>query len=577
MALINRLEFEQYAQRAREAWQAREAGDRWQVKVPVSECSIAQGALETVAHLSLALEQAGVPFDLRRVGCSGMCWAEPWVEVRRPGAPAVVYGNITTDLVPEFVRGLRRGDPMAQWAVGVAGDQPLSGIQPLGTHPYLAPQRRLLLEHAGVIDPESIEEYIATGGFSAYVKALFEMTPSEVVEEVKTANVRGRGGAGFPAGIKWESGRRTPTSPKYVIANSHEGEPNVYKDRRLIETDPFLVLEGIMLGCFALETPFGYNYIGGEHVLAVKRFRNAVTQAYELGLLGDNVLGTGVACHMRTRTGGGAYICGEGSALMYSVMGVRGQPRTKPPRSVEEGVWRRPTVLNNTETFANIPSIVNHGGAWYAALGTEKSKGTKLVTIQGPVERVGLVEVEMGFPMRDLIFGIYGGMRAGYAFKGVQTGGVSAGPLLEDQLDLLVDFDSMTEAGGMLGSGGFVVFDQSVCAVDFARYLQAFNRYESCAKCTPCRLGNPALLEIVDRMRNGRSRPDDLELIEATSKHVIDLSLCGLGQVAPMPLLGMMKAFPEEFAAHVNEGRCPAGACPVAHDAAALSIASAGD
>ncbi|HEU5424078.1 MAG TPA: NADH-ubiquinone oxidoreductase-F iron-sulfur binding region domain-containing protein [Nitrolancea sp.] len=576
MPLNSRADFEAYAAKAKDAWQEREQSDRWQVKVPVSECSIAQGAMETIEHLRLVLEQAGVQFDLRRVGCSGWCWAEPWVEVRVPGHPPIVYMNITTDRVPELIAGLRRGDLQPDLALGVDASEPYEGIQPLSSHPYIAPQRRLLLENAGVIDPESIEEYIARGGYRAWTKALFDMTPDQVVNEIKTANVRGRGGAGFPAGIKWESGRRTPSWPKYVIANSHEGEPNVYKDRRLIETDPHLVLEGIMLGCYALETPYGYNYVGGEHVLAVKRFRTAVQQAYELGLLGDNVLGTGIACHVRTRTGGGAYICGEGSALMYSVMGQRGQPRTKPPRSVEEGVWRRPTVLNNTETFANAPAIVLNGGEWYAAIGTEKSKGTKLVTIQGPVKRIGLVEVEMGLPMRELIFGIFGGMADGYTFKGVQTGGVSAGPLKEDQLDLLVDFDSMTEAGGMLGSGGFVVFDETVCAVDFARYLMQFNRYESCGKCTPCRLGTPALLEILDRMRNGKARPGDLELIDGSSKHVIDLSLCGLGQVAPMPVLGMKRAFPEEFDAHVREGRCPAGACPCAQGETTLSLAGAG-
>ncbi|HLI51293.1 MAG TPA: NADH-ubiquinone oxidoreductase-F iron-sulfur binding region domain-containing protein, partial [Thermomicrobiaceae bacterium] len=249
----------------------------------------------------------------------------------------------------------------------------------------------------------------------------------------------------------------------------------------------------------------------------------------------------------------GAYICGEGSALMYSVMGQRGQPRTKPPRSVEEGVWKRPTVLNNTESFANVPAVIINGGAWYAAMGTEKSAGTKLVTIQGPVQRIGVAEIEMGLPMRDLLFEIFGGMRDGYTFKGVQTGGVSAGPLKEDQLDVAVDFDSMTPLGGMLGSGGFVVFDESVSAVDFARYLTAFNRYESCAKCTPCRLGNPALVEIVDRIRHQNGKARDLPLIRQASKHIIDMSLCGLGQVAPMPLLGMMNQFPEDFSTMIDQ------------------------
>jgi NADH:ubiquinone oxidoreductase subunit F (NADH-binding)/(2Fe-2S) ferredoxin len=575
MPLNSREDFERYVSAATQRWSDRMSGAGWVVSVGISECSLAQGAGKTLAHLRLALEQAGLNAELRQVGCAGWCWAEPYVEVRGPNHPAVIYTNITTDRVPELVSTIARGEVVAEWAMGVRSEKPFKGIEPLEQHPFIKGQKRLLFERAGIIDPESIEDYIAHGGYSAWIKALFEMTPDQVVAEVKTANVRGRGGAGFPAGIKWESGRRTQAWPKYVVANSHEGEPNVYKDRRLIESDPHLVLEGIMLGCFALETPNGYNYVGGEHVMAIKHFREAVKQAYELGLLGDNILGTGISCHVKTRTGGGAYICGEGSALMYSLMGLRGQPRTKPPRSVEEGVWRRPTVLNNTETYANIPAIVMNGGAWYAALGTEKSSGTKLVTIQGPVKRIGLVEVEMGLPLRDLIFGLFGGMKEGYTFKGLQTGGVSAGPLKEDQLDLTVDFDSMTAAGGMLGSGGFVVFDQSVCAVDFARYLMAFNRYESCGKCTPCRLGTPALTEILDRMRNGEAREGELPLIEKTSHHVIDLSLCGLGQVAPMPVLGMMRAFPEEFEAHIHEGRCPAGVCPMTAGSAVLSISGA--
>jgi NADH:ubiquinone oxidoreductase subunit F (NADH-binding) len=575
MALNSRDEFKKYADAAADRWSRRLDGAHWSVSVGISECSLAKGAAKTFDHLRMALEQSGLDAELRTVGCAGWCWAEPFVEVTGPNHPPVVYMNITTDRVPDLVSAIRRGDVIADWAMGVRADSAFKGIEPLEEHPYLKGQRRLLFEHAGVIDPESIEDYIAVGGYSAWIKALFEMTPDEVVAEVKTANVRGRGGAGFPAGIKWESGRRTQAWPKYVVANSHEGEPNVYKDRRLIESNPHLVLEGIMIGCFALETPHGYNYVGGEHVMAIKRFRKAVEEAYDLGLLGDNVLGTGVSCHVKTRTGGGAYICGEGSALMYSLMGLRGQPRTKPPRSVEEGVWRRPTVLNNTETYAAVPSIVNNGGEWYASIGTENSKGTKLVTVQGPVARIGLAEVEMGLPLRDLIFGIWGGMKEGYTFKGVQTGGVSAGPLLEHQLDLTVDFDSMTEAGGMLGSGGFVVFDESVCAVDFARYLTAFNRYESCAKCTPCRLGNPALLEIVDRIRNGESREGEIPLIEKTSQNVIDLSLCGLGQVAPMPLLGMMHAFPEEFAAHIEAGECPAGVCPMESRPGILSLSGA--
>ncbi|MBX6753418.1 complex I 51 kDa subunit family protein [Thermorudis peleae] len=572
--LSSRQAFDEYVAREQARWESLWNGDQWVVSVGISECSIAKGAEETYRHLSLILAQEGIPHVLRRVGCAGWCFAEPYVEVRVPGAPPIVYAQITTERVPELVHALRQGNLKPEWALGVRGEQGFDGIPPLHAHPFLAKQRRLLFADAGVIDPESISDYIARGGYQALRKALFEMTPEEVVAEVKAANLRGRGGAGFPAGIKWESGRRTQAWPKYVVVNSHEGEFNVYKDRRLLESNPHLVLEGLIIGCYALETPYGYNYIGGEHALALKRFQHAVEEAYALGLLGDNILGTGFSCHVRVRTGGGAYICGEGSALMYAIMGYRGQPRTKPPRSVEEGLWKRPTVLNNTETFANVPGIIRNGGKWYASIGPENSPGTKLVTMQGPLVRLGVAEIEMGLSLRELIFDVYGGMREGYRFKGIQMGGVSSGPLREDELDVGVDFDSLDKAGVMLGSGGFVVFDDRICAVDFARFLVAFSRYESCAKCNPCRLGNPALLEILDRIRYGEGRPEDIDLIKETSKHIIELSLCGLGQVAPMPALGMLRAFPEEFEAHIREKRCPAGVCPIG-EPAELAAASA--
>jgi NADH-quinone oxidoreductase subunit F len=340
----------------------------------------------------------------------------------------------------------------------------------------------------------------------------------------------------------------------------------VYKDRHLHECDPHRILEGILIACVVCGAERGYNYIGGEYPLAIRRFRKAVADAERIGLIGKNILGTGKNVAFRVRTGGGAYICGEASALMFSVMGVRGQPRTKPPRSVEEGLWKRPTVANNTETLANIPDIIVNGGEWYAGLGTESSKGTKLMTVQGPLARHGVVEVEMGMTLRKLFDDVYGGMAEGYIFKGVQTGGVSAGPLKDEHLDIPVDFDSLGDVGGMLGSGGWVIFDETVNVVDFARYLTAFNRYESCSKCVPCRLGNPALVEILDRIRFGRGSLDDLTLIQRTSKHIIELSLCGLGQVAPVPLIGMIEHFPEEFEHAVKHGTVTSPSVPLAAD-----------
>lgn len=556
MRLNSRADFDRLVEQARTNYLGVHQSDsRWIISVGLSEDSIAKGAERTLERLRETVGAGELDATVRAVGSGGWSWADPFVTIVGPEHPKVLYGQVTEDVVPDLVHAVTRGQPLLSHAIGTFGDTSFGDIQPLANDPFFGRQKRILSKHWGHIDPESINDYLAVGGYQAWIKAIFDMTPEDVIEEVKASGVRGRGGAGFPAGIKWEGGRRAAAEPKYMACNSHEGEPNVYKDRRLIESNPHMVLEGIMLGCYGVGAERGYNYIGGEHLLAVRRFQHAVKQAYELGLLGDNILGTGVNCHIRTRVGGGAYICGEGSALMYSVMGERGQPRTKPPRSVEEGLWRRPTVLNNTETLAPIPEIILRGGEWYASLGPERNSGTKLITMQGPLKRLGVVEIEMGMPLRDLIFDVYGGMRDGFTFKGVQTGGVSAVALTSDQLDVGVDFDSLQASGAMLGSGGFVVFDESVDAVEFGRYLMDFNRWESCAKCTPCRLGNKALVEIVDRILNGEGRHEDIDLIERTSKHVMELSLCGLGQVAPVPLLGMIRAFPEDFHAYLDGER----------------------
>lgn len=551
MTLTDRQAFEQHRERVRAAFEKLHSGEGWTISVCVSEDSKAKGALDTYEHLRFRIEGGDLDATLRIVGSGGWSWADPSIVVSGPDHPRSLYANITPDVVPDLVAALAAGEPLRSHLIGSFEES--DDFPAIEEHPFFTHQTRLLTKNWAYIDPYSIDDYIAVGGYSAWIKAIFDMTPEEVVNEVKASGVRGRGGAGFPAGIKWESGRRAQAEPKFMACNSHEGEPNVYKDRRLIESDPHRILEGIMIGCYGVGAERGYNYIGGEHLLAVERFRHAVKEAYRLGLLGENILGSGVTCHIRVSTGGGAYICGEGSALMYSVMGERGQPRTKPPRSVEEGLWRRPTVLNNTETLAPIADIINNGGEWYASLGTERSSGTKLVSMQGPLARLGVVEVEMGVSLKDLIFETYGGMAEGKKLKGVQTGGVSAGPLLPEQLDVPVDFDSLQKYDCMLGSGGFVVFDESVDAVEFGRYLMDFNRWESCSKCTPCRLGNKALVEIVDRILNGRGSRADLELIERTGHHVMELSLCGLGQVAPAPLLGMMRNYPEDFEKRFSE------------------------
>jgi NADH:ubiquinone oxidoreductase subunit F (NADH-binding) len=563
--LQSKDDFLAFQKQAQEQWDGLWNGDRTVVSVGIGSSSIAKGALDVLAACRTELGDSAI---VRETSGNGAFWMEPWIEVKRPNEPPVLYGPLSTDDVPGVLAGAR--DDLT---VGVRGDEPYKSARPLKEHPFFKDQHPILTRNAGLIDPNSIEEAIAQGAYQGYFKVLFEMTEDEAIQEVTTANVRGRGGGGFPAGIKWASGRKAKATPKFVICNSHEGEPNVYKDRQLHECDPHRILEGILIACIACDAERGYNYIGGEYPLAIARFRKAVEDAERIGLIGHNILGTGKNVAFRLRTGGGAYICGEASALMYSVMGVRGQPRTKPPRSVEEGVWKRPTVANNTETLACVPDIITRGGEWFASIGTEKSKGTKLMTVQGPMARCGVVEVDMGMTLRKLLFDIFGGMKEGYKFKGVQTGGVSSGPVTEKELDIPVDFDSLTPVGGMLGSGGWVIFDETTCVVDFARYLTEFSRYESCSKCVPCRLGNPALVEIVDRIRLGRGSEDDITLIKRTAKHVIELSLCGLGQVAPVPLEGMINVFEDEFRAHVVDHVCPTGHCPIAAREPALAAA----
>ncbi len=555
--LDSRAAFEQFQRTATERWDAVWQGDKLVVSVQVDSSSVAKGALQLLDACRETFR--GTDAIVREISGNGAMWMEPAVEIKRLGEPPIVYGGIE----PGDLTSLLAGE-LQDRAIGVRGPEGFAGIPPLDDHPFFKHQLRIVMEEFGVIEPDSIEDAIARGAYSALTKVLFEMTPEEAIAEVTASGLRGRGGAGFPAGIKWESGRKARNRPKFVVVNSHEGEPNVYKDRRIHEADPHKILEGMLISSVVCGAERAYNYIGGEYPLGIRRFRKAVADAERLGLTGTDILGSGKDVEVRVGTGGGAYICGEGSALMYSVMGVRGQPRTKPPRSVEEGLWKRPTILNNTETLAAVPAIINRGGEWFSQIGTATSAGTKMMTVQGPLKHVGLVETPMGIALRALIEDVWGGMRDGHDFRGVQTGGVSAGPLKEEQLDYAVDFDSMTEVGGMLGSGGFVVFDQHVCPVDFARYLTAFNRVESCAKCTPCHRGNPALVEIIDRIRLGGGSREDLSLMERTSKHIIDLSLCGLGQVAPMPLLGMMKMYPQDFLDHIESHVCAAGVCPIA-------------
>lgn len=577
--MADRGPFDALHARAIAAWDALQQSEQTVITVNIHGASLPVEAEDIYKHLIFQIETRQLSAIVRKTGSLGCEFAETIVQVRRPGAPTIVYGPIDEDEVVELIERAVVGDGVWRekalgWlepqglvvepplTLGASADaanlQDYRGIPPLKRHPYLRRQTRWLARSWGRIDPESIDEYIAMGGYQGFVKALTEMTPEQIVEEVKKSNVRGRGGAGFPMGIKWESGRKASSTQKYVICNGHEGEPNVFKDRRHFESDPHMILEGIMIACIAVGATIGYAFIGGEFPLGIQRFKQAVKDAERAGLLGTNILGSGIDLEVRIRIGGGAYISGEGSALIYSVQGDRPQPRTKPPRSVEYGLWGKPTVVNNVETLANAPDIIMRGGEWFHSIGPGHSTGTKLVTLAGAVAYTGVSEIVMqDISIHDLIYEIHGGMREGSEFKGFQTGGVSGGCLPADELHYNVDFEDMNGVGGMIGSAGFIVLDQRTTAVEWARYLMKFNADESCGKCTPCRLGCPAMTEILDRIRYGTGEESDLDLINYTGKQIIEISLCGLGQAAPAPILSLVQNYRDDFMSYIRDKRNP--------------------
>ncbi len=429
--------------------------------------------------------------------------------------------------------------------------------------PFYRKQMRLVFGRNGAIDPENIEDYIALGGYSALVKALFSMQPDEIIEEVKRSGLRGRGGGGFPTGRKWASMKKAPSPDgrRFVIGNADEGDPGAFMDRSLIEGNPHSLIEGMIIGAYAMGATAGYVYIRREYPLALQTLTTALRQAREYGFLGQDILGSGFSFDIGINRGGGAFVCGESTALMASMEGKVGEPRPKYVHTVEKGLWDRPTCLNNVETWANVPLIIARGADWYAGIGTDKSKGTKIFSLVGKVNNTGLIEVPMGITLREVIFEIGGGIQKGRRFKAVQTGGPSGGVIPESLLDLPVDFDRLTEVGSMMGSGGMIVMDDRTCMVDVARYFLQFLTEESCGKCVPCREGVRRVKEIVERICRGEGRMSDLRLIEEMAPEIADGSLCGLGQSAPNPVITSIRYFREEWEAHVRDRKCPAGVC----------------
>ena len=486
--------------------------------------------------------------EVRGVGCLGLCAEGPLVQVEPDG---LLYQRVAAADAGEVIESLY--------------SKPVKRLECPTNVPFFTAQKPIVLENSGRIDPESFEDYLAADGYEGLIRALTEMTPAEVLAEVTTSGLRGRGGGGFPTGLKWSTVAKSRGTKKYVVCNGDEGDPGAFMDRSVLESDPHRILEGMIIAGYAVGASHGYAYIRAEYPLAVKRIQGAIKQALKAGLLGDGICGTNFNFTIEIRLGAGAFVCGEETALIASIEGKRGQPRPRPPFPAESGLWGCPTLINNVETFANIAPILRNGGAWYAGIGTEKSKGTKVFALAGRVNNTGLIEVPMGISLRDIIFKIGGGIPDGKKFKAVQTGGPSGGCIPEQFLDMPVDYDSLMKVGSIMGSGGMIIMDETSCMVDVAKYFMEFCKSESCGKCIPCRAGTDQMHALLAKICAGEATLDDLELLERLCEVVKNTSLCGLGQTAPNPVLSTLKYFRHEYMAHIVDKKCPAGVCKMKH------------
>ncbi|WP_307745670.1 NADH-quinone oxidoreductase subunit NuoF [uncultured Phascolarctobacterium sp.] len=517
------------------------------------------GSKEVQLAFSRAIEAKGLSEEVMVVetGCHGFCEHGPLVIVYPEGT---FYCRVKAEDAEEIVEShLFKGRIVER----LLYHEPLTheSIPNYSEINFYKKQHRLVLANCGAINPEQIEEYIAVGGYEALAKAVTTMSPEDVIEEIKKSGLRGRGGGGFPTGMKWQFAKASVSDKKYVICNADEGDPGAFMDRSVLEGDPHKILEGMAICGYAIGADEGYIYVRAEYPLAIKRLRIAIEQAEAMGLLGDNIFGSGFSFKLHIKEGAGAFVCGEETALMASIEGKRGMPRPRPPFPAVAGLWGKPTNINNVETFGNVTSIITNGADWYAGFGTEKSKGTKVFALTGKINNTGLAEVPMGITMCEIIYDIGGGITGGKKFKAVQIGGPSGGCLPESMLDLSIDYDSLTAAGAMMGSGGLVVMDEDTCMVDVAKFFLNFTQSESCGKCTPCREGTKRMLEILTRITEGQGREGDIELLEELARNIKETALCGLGQTAPNPVLSTLKYFRHEYEAHIKEKRCPAGAC----------------
>jgi len=534
-------------------------GKRLDLLVCAGTGCVSNNSLKVKTALEKELEKHQLQDDIRVIttGCNGFCANGPIVVVKPDD---IFYQLLTEEDVPHLVEEhFLKGRPVERLMYRLAeNDAPIPRMREI---PFFGKQQLIALANRGLVDPENIDEYIGLGGYRALAKALTGMTPEAVIQEIKASGLRGRGGAGFPTGRKWEFCRNAPGEEKYIICNADEGDPGAFMDRSIVESDPHALLEGMLIGARAIGARHGFIYIRGEYPLALERLTQAIEQAHDYGLLGEDILGTGFSFEITVSKGAGAFVCGEETSLIGSLEGKLPEPRVRPPFPAQSGYMGKPTNINNVETWANVPHIINRGAAWFSSIGTESSKGTKVFSLVGKVVNTGLVEVPMGISMREIVFDIGGGIPDGKKFKAVQTGGPSGGCIPESLLDTPVDYESLAQAGSIMGSGGMIVMDENNCMVEVARYFVSFTQEESCGKCSPCREGTWHMKNILTDITEGKGREGDLELLEKMGRLIKDTALCGLGNTAPNPVLTTIRYFREEYEAHIRDKRCPAGVC----------------
>ena len=547
---------------AKKRWSKFFESDKPRILVGAATCGRAAGALDVMEEFKKELSAAGISdkVELVETGCLGLCYAEPLVEIRACGTPSVLYSNVSpkdvAKLVKEHVVG---GNAVREKAEAVMSDAEYDGIVPFKKHPMVELQKRVVLRNCGVINPDDFWHYLARGGYEGLERA-FSMSPEDVIEEMKKSGLRGRGGAGFPTGMKWSFARASKSDEKYIICNADEGDPGAFMDRSVLEGDPHAIVEGLMIAGYAIGAQHAYIYVRSEYPLAIERLKTAIKQAEEAGLLRKK-LENGFEFEIKIKKGSGAFVCGEETSLLASIEGVRAMPRPKPPFPANSGLFKKPTNINNVETLAATSSIMRMGADKYAAFGSEKSRGTKTFSLAGKIKRTGLIEVELGIKLGDIVNKIGGGCTDGKNFKAVQTGGPSGGCLTKEHFGLPVDYENLAAVGSIIGSGGMVVMNEDSCMVEVAKYFVNFTENESCGKCVPCRMGTQHLHRILEKITSGHGEEGDIERLKKIAQTMKESSLCGLGQTAPNPILTTLRYFGDEYKAHIEEKKCPALAC----------------